>query len=83
MRQASNIGVPRNYNAVLTMARGKYFKWSSSNDLCAEGLLERCIEILETRPDVVLAYGKTRCFDEENGTTRDCRTRLTCKRTIR
>lgn len=71
VRQTSNIGAPRNYNAVLRMARGKYFKWSSSNDLCAEVLIERCITILEARPDAVLAYAKTRFFDDESGMMQD------------
>ncbi len=71
VRQPENIGVPRNYNAVLALARGKYFKWSSSNDICQPQLLERCIAVLEARPDAVLAYAKTRLFDEDSGILRD------------
>jgi glycosyltransferase involved in cell wall biosynthesis len=71
VRQVKNVGVNRNYNAVLALARGKYFKWSSSNDICQPQLLERCVAVLEARPDAVLAYAKTRLFDEDAGTVHD------------
>ena len=33
-RNATNIGAPRNYNAVLGLARAGLFKWCAANDLC-------------------------------------------------
>jgi len=71
VRQARNIGAPRNYNTVLGLAQGQYFKWSSSNDICQPELLERCVTVLDARHDAVLAYPKTRLFDEESATVRD------------
>jgi glycosyltransferase involved in cell wall biosynthesis len=55
-RNAQNIGVFRNYDRVFELARGTYFKWASCSDLCVDGFLEKCVAVLEARPDVVLAY---------------------------
>jgi len=62
-RNATNIGVPGNYNTVLGNARAAYFKWCASNDLCQPRFLEVCVAVLDARPDVVLAYPKTILFD--------------------
>jgi glycosyltransferase involved in cell wall biosynthesis len=71
LRQARNMGAPRNYNALVTLARGRYFKWSSSNDLIEPEFLAACVPILEARPDVVLVYPRTRYFDTNTGSVRD------------
>ncbi len=62
-RMAVNQGVSANWNAVARAARGRYFKWQAGNDEMAPDLLEKCVRVLETRPDVVLAYGRTRWMD--------------------
>ena len=35
LRNERNVGANRNYLAVLSAARGEYFKWAASSDLCA------------------------------------------------
>lgn len=67
IRQPVNIGAPRNWSFVVTVARGRYFKWASCNDRCAEDMLERCVAVLEQQPHAVLCYGRTRLVDEETG----------------
>lgn len=67
IRQPVNIGAPRNWSYVVTVARGRYFKWASCNDRCAPDMLERCVAVLEQRPEAVLCYGRTRLVDEETG----------------
>jgi glycosyltransferase involved in cell wall biosynthesis len=62
LRHRTNLGVNGNYSAVAREARGTYFKWASSNDWCAPTLLERCITVLDERPDVVLVYPRTRLY---------------------
>lgn len=64
VRQAENIGANPNYNFVARQARSPYFKWASSNDLCAPAFLERCVEVLDARPDVVLAFPRTKLFSD-------------------
>lgn len=66
VRNKANIGGSRNFRLAFTLARGNYFRWAASDDLCAPKLIERCVEILDTRPDVVMAYPKTRIIDAES-----------------
>lgn len=75
-RNAQNIGAPRNFNLAFALARGEYFKWSGADDLCAPEMIERCVAILDQRPDVVLAYPKTRLIDENGATLGDYDDRL-------
>jgi len=65
VRQAVNIGAPRNWNFVAEQARGKYLKWSSANDLCDKTMLERCVAVMAADPGVVLCHGRTCLVDEE------------------
>jgi glycosyltransferase involved in cell wall biosynthesis len=58
-RQPRNLGLPNNWNFVARQARGKYFKWASSNDLLAPEMLAACIGTLESDRDAVLAFGHT------------------------
>ena len=70
-RNATNLGVDRNFNLGFELARGEYFKWAPADDLNAPTLLERCVERLDTRPDAVLAYPRTRLIDERGAPLRD------------
>jgi glycosyltransferase involved in cell wall biosynthesis len=57
-RNGTNIGVFKNYDRVFELSSARYFKWASCNDICLDGFLEKCVAVLEARPDVVLAYPK-------------------------
>ena len=57
-RNSTNIGVFRNYDRVFELSSGTYFKWAGCNDICLDGFLEKCVAVLDARPDVVLAYPK-------------------------
>jgi len=63
-RNNCNIGVHRNYRRVFQLATGEYFRWAAHDDICASQSLERCVEVLEQNPDVVLCYTKTKLIDE-------------------
>lgn len=65
VRQPRNIGANLNYSALVGLARGEYFKWSSSSDWCEPGFLARCIAVLDARPDAVLAYPSTRIYQTD------------------
>jgi glycosyltransferase involved in cell wall biosynthesis len=65
MRQARNIGANANYSAVFDRARGRYFKWASSNDWCAPDFLAQCVERLERDPELVLVAPRTRLFQSD------------------
>ncbi len=58
-RNEKNIGAAANYNQLFHMAEGKYFRWFNADDLCSKYLHEKCLEVMESSPDVVMCYGKT------------------------
>jgi glycosyltransferase involved in cell wall biosynthesis len=70
LRNARNIGANRNYLAVLQAARGTYFKWASSNDICAPTFIERCVAALASEPDAVVACPRTWLFEDSIETAR-------------
>ena len=51
-----NIGAHRNYNSILPLVRGEYFKWMAHDDLLAPHFLARCVDALDNDPGVVLAF---------------------------
>jgi glycosyltransferase involved in cell wall biosynthesis len=75
-RNPTNLGVSRNFNLSFHLSRGKYFKWAAANDLCATDMIERCVEVLDQRPDAVLCFAKTRIIDERGEVGADFDDRL-------
>lgn len=65
VRQPTNLGAARNYNLLIDMAQGEYFKWAAHDDVCAPTLLEKCIQTLDARPDAVLCYARVVDIDGE------------------
>lgn len=63
VRQPRNIGAAPNHNALVPLARGRYFKWASHDDLYEPELLQLCVDALEAHPDVVLAHGADALLD--------------------
>jgi len=64
-REERNRGAAWNFNRVFDLARGKYFKWASDDDVCDSLLLERCVQILDENPEVVLCYPQTKIIDDK------------------
>jgi glycosyltransferase involved in cell wall biosynthesis len=58
-RYETNRGAAWNFNNVFELSAGKYFKWAAHDDICAPELLERCVEVLEHDPGIVLCFAKT------------------------
>lgn len=67
-----NQGVSPNWNAVALAARGRYFKWQAGTDAMAPDLLEECVGVLRTRPDVVLAFARTRWMGDDGELLETC-----------
>jgi glycosyltransferase involved in cell wall biosynthesis len=65
-RNKDNMGAAKNYNRVFELSRGKFFKWQAVDDKCQPEFLSRCLEVLQERPEVVLAYTKTFVTDLED-----------------
>ena len=68
VRQPVNIGAAPNHNYLVQSARGRLFKWAAHDDLFAPKLVERCIEALEDRPELILAHAYMGTADEHGNT---------------
>jgi len=60
--QDHNIGQFKNYNFVLEQSQGKYFVWAAADDLLLPKFLEKNVEILETKKNVVTSISKLKMF---------------------
>lgn len=65
-RNPVNIGVSRNFNRVFELSQGEYFKWCAHDDLPRPELVERCVAVLDARPEVVCCYVKGIGINEDN-----------------
>ena len=63
-RADSNLGIVRNFNRCVTLARGELFHWHAADDLAEPTLLEKCVAALDADPSVVLAFARTMLIDE-------------------
>jgi glycosyltransferase involved in cell wall biosynthesis len=65
-RNPQNIGGANNENLTFTKARGEYFRWAAHDDVLAPTLLEKCVAVLDSQPDVVLCYTEIIEIDDSN-----------------
>jgi glycosyltransferase involved in cell wall biosynthesis len=68
-RLTENVGAIPNFNRLFHLARAggspQYFKWMAHDDLCAPTFVERCLSMLEARPELVLANPQTVLIDDD------------------
>ncbi|MCX8004033.1 MAG: glycosyltransferase [Burkholderiaceae bacterium] len=64
VRQPANVGGPANFRHVFSLARAPFFKWATADDLWAPTFLEKCVAVLERRPDVVLCHSDAFLIDD-------------------
>jgi glycosyltransferase involved in cell wall biosynthesis len=69
IRQQENLGAARNHNFVFEISRGKYFKWQGHDDPLAESFLERCVAVLDRKPEIILCFARPRAVDENGRDT--------------
>jgi len=62
-RNPSNVGAALNYQIALEKTSGEYFKWAAHDDVYDAGWLKRCVDILDSNPNVILAYTRTVFID--------------------
>jgi len=70
-RTERNLGAAPNFNRAWELARGRYFRWAAHDDRTAPEFLERCVEVLDDDPGVVLAHTQVRRFDGEGDVIED------------
>lgn len=62
-RNEVNLGGSRNYNRAFELSKGGYFKWAAHDDIISPTYLEKCVEVLDRDPSVVLCYSKMQYID--------------------
>ncbi|MFN2557303.1 MAG: glycosyltransferase family 2 protein [Nitriliruptorales bacterium] len=58
-RQSDNRGAAWNFNHVFARSQGEYFKWAAADDVLAPAFLQRCVAVLETKSEVIVAHPRT------------------------
>ncbi len=65
IRRPENIGAAPNFNSLFAYSgSARYFKWAGHDDLLAKTYLARCVEVLDSEPDVVLCTAESRVIDD-------------------
>ena len=59
MPSPENRGAAWNFNRLFFESKGQYFKWSAADDICAPTLIQKCVDVLDNNPDVVLCHCHT------------------------
>jgi glycosyltransferase involved in cell wall biosynthesis len=64
----TNMGAAKNYNCTFALARGEYFKWLAADDAIEPHFLERCVNLLDSDPEMVLACSNYIIVNEHSET---------------
>ena len=67
VRNERNLGSIPNFNKLVGLAKGEYFKWAAHDDWCEPEFVGRCVEVLDADPGVVLCHAKATRVDEAMG----------------
>ena len=70
-RETTNQGVVRNFNRAFELARGEYFKWAAHDDLHAPTFLQRCVDVLDREPSIILCSTFANAIDDAGRTIID------------
>jgi glycosyltransferase involved in cell wall biosynthesis len=63
-RNEKNLGAPKNFNRAFELSSGEYFKWAAYDDVLAPEFLQKCVNILDKDPSIVLCHSRTGVIDE-------------------
>ena len=72
----TNRGASWNYNRALDMCQSPYLIWLAHDDRWRPTLLEKCVEAMESNPEVSLVYPRSVFIDEQNQELRHFDARL-------
>lgn len=61
-----NEGLAKNSSYVLEMATGKYFMWAAGHDLWSSNYVSACVNLLESHPKAMIAYGCSNWIDGQS-----------------
>lgn len=69
-------GAAWNFNRTVELASAPYFKWMAHDDRFAPAFLERCVEVLDRDPGVVLVHSAVQIIDARGAPFRSIRFEL-------
>ncbi len=58
IRQPINLGISKNMQFLAQKAETEYFMWAGDDDLWDENFLQKCVELLDSDPNTVIAFTK-------------------------
>ena len=64
-RNDVNSGAVSNFNQAFRLSPGEYFMWAAADDLWAPTYISRCLGVLRSDPNIVLAYPLAILTDDE------------------
>jgi Glycosyl transferase family 2 len=64
-RNPTNIGGINNENLTVHLAQGQYFRLAAYDDILAPDLLQECVQVLDSHPEIVLCYSRTVVIDAQ------------------
>ncbi|RCJ31082.1 glycosyl transferase [Nostoc punctiforme NIES-2108] len=64
-RNDKNIGCAGNFNRVLQLSSGEYFKWVAHDDLHSPDFIKKCVEVLDQDPTIILCHSQAYFIDEQ------------------
>lgn len=64
VRHERNIGLIANWNYVRAQTHGELFSWMGADDRCDSRFYERCVRLLDERPDAIAAFSQSAEIDE-------------------
>ncbi|MCA9002039.1 MAG: glycosyltransferase family 2 protein, partial [Planctomycetes bacterium] len=67
-RHPENLGAAANFNFCVGQARGEFFKWAASDDVCAPDWIAESVAALDAAgPGTILAFPRVQWIDEASG----------------
>lgn len=63
-RAETNRGGTWNFNRVVRLSGGEFFRWAAHDDVIRPTYLERCVAALDSHPEAVLAHTSVEIIDE-------------------
>lgn len=64
IRLERTVGIAENFDGLFRRSHSPYFKWMAHDDVIEPTLLEKCVDVLENDPTVVVAHAAEREIDE-------------------
>ncbi len=65
MRYDQNRGAIANFNGLVALARGEYFKWAAHDDVCEPTYIEECVKVLDENAEIVWVHCDSDMIDEQ------------------